>query len=71
MQTALIIIGITSASLAGSAFGYWSLEQVEQRKLRTSYLLQAGAAAERPGSRLPTRTWSCTHGDRSRNGLIR
>ena len=28
MQTALIIIiGITSASLAGSAFGYWSLEQ--------------------------------------------
>ena len=31
MQTALIIIGITSASLAGSAFGYWSLEQVEQR----------------------------------------
>ncbi len=47
MQTALIIIGITSASLAGSAFGYWSLEQVEQRKLRTSYLLQAGAAAER------------------------
>lgn len=45
MQTALIIIGITSASLAGSAFGYWSLEQVEQRKLRTSYLLQAGAAA--------------------------
>lgn len=46
MQTALIIIGITSASLAGSAFGYWSLEQVEQRKLRTSYLLQAGAAAK-------------------------
>lgn len=47
MQTALIIIGITSASLAGSAFGYWGLEQVEQRKLRTSYLLQAGATAER------------------------
>ena len=47
MQTALIIIGITSASLAGSAFGYWGFEQVEQRKLRASYLLQAGAAAER------------------------
>ena len=47
MQTALIIIGITSASLAGSAFGYWGLEQVGQRKLRASYLLQAGAAAER------------------------
>lgn len=47
MQTALIIIGITSASFAGSAFGYWGFEQVEQRKLRASYLLQAGAAAER------------------------
>lgn len=47
MQTALIIIGITSASLAGSAFGYWGFEQAEQRKLRASYLLQAGAATER------------------------
>lgn len=47
MQTALIIIGITSASLAGSAIGYWGFEQAEQRKLHASYLLQAGAAAER------------------------
>ena len=71
MQTALIIIGITSASLAGSAFGYWSLEQVEQRKLRTSYLLQAGAAAERQALGYLHVRGLCTHGDRSRNGLIR
>ena len=43
MQTAMIILSITSASLAGSALGYWGLTRHEERKIIRSFHKQAGA----------------------------
>lgn len=49
MQTAMIILGITSAGVAGSALGYWSLAQHEEHKIIRSFHEQAGASeAARP-----------------------
>lgn len=43
MQTAMIILSITSASIAGSALGYWGLTQHEEHKVIRSFYKQAGA----------------------------
>ena len=42
MQTAMIILGIASASLAGGTLGYWGLAQHEEQRIIRSCLLQAG-----------------------------
>lgn len=44
MQTAMIVLGIASASIAGSALGYWGLAQHQEQKIIRSCRLQAGAA---------------------------
>lgn len=44
MQTAMIILGITSAGVAGSALGYWGLAQHEEHKIIRSFHEQAGAS---------------------------
>lgn len=48
MQTTMIVLGIASASLAGSALGYWGLAQHEEQKIIRSCRLQAGATDRSP-----------------------
>ena len=43
METAMIILGIANASIAGTALGYWGLAKHEEQKIARSYRLQAGA----------------------------
>ncbi|WP_251198145.1 type II secretion system F family protein [Anaerotardibacter muris] len=43
METAMIILGITNASIAGTALGYWGLAKHEEQRIARAYRLQAGA----------------------------
>lgn len=42
MHAAMVIVSIASASLAGSAIGYWGLARYEQQKIARSCRIQAG-----------------------------
>lgn len=43
METAMVVLGIANASLAGGLLGYWGLAKHEKQKIARSYRLQAGA----------------------------